>query len=534
MRNDNSGVAALKKDGVLTINTKAKANILNEQFKKAFTTESSAEPIPVKEPSTHPDMNNITISEQGVKKLLQKINPNKATGPCPDQICGKILKEMQEHLCTAITLIFQKSLDTHTIPTDWKHANVCAAFKKGDKHNAINYRPISLTCILCKIMEHIIASQVMQHLEKNNILYNLQHGFRSKRSCETQLISFIQDLAKDNNNIQTDVIVMDFAKAFDKVPHKRLLYKLEYYGIKSNTLKWIGDFLHDRTQTVNLDGEQSDKIAVTSGVPQGTVLGPILFLIYINDFPEYLQHSTLRLFADDSIIYRNIKNEQDACKLQQDLDAAAKWEKDWLMSFHPDKCSILRVTTKRNPVVHDYILHGHTLTTETATKYLGITIQSDLKWNQHIDNITSNASRQLNFLKRNLKVTSETIKERAYKSLVRPKLEYSSCVWDPHNKNQINQIEMVQRRAARYTCKSYHNTSSVSDMLQHLQWPTLRLRRIQTRLIVFYKVIHHHLAIYPTDLLIPSDTRTRNKHSYHFKHIYASKDSYKFSFYLKQ
>ena len=131
---------------------------------------------------------------------------------------------------------------------------------------------------------------------------------------------------------------MDFAKAFDKVPHKRLLYKLKYYGIDNNVLEWIGDFLQDRTQTVTLDGEQSDKIDATSGIPQGTVLGPILFLIYINDFPDYLKHSTLRLFADDSTIYRNIKNKDDSQKLQEDLDSASQWERDWLMSFHPDKC----------------------------------------------------------------------------------------------------------------------------------------------------------------------------------------------------
>ena len=207
---------------------------------------------------------------------------------------------------------------------------------------------------------------------------------------------------------------MDFAKAFDKVPHKRLLYKLGFYGIRNNTLNWIQDFLHLRTQTVILEGTHPNKIDVTSGVPQGTVLGPILFLLYINNFYEYLSFSTLRLFADDSIIYKHIRSPDDSVKLQRDLDAAARWEQDWLMSFHPDKCSVLHITSKRNPITHNYILHGHTLSVETSTKYLGITIQNNLKWNKHIDNITANASRQLNFLKRNLKVPSTKIKERAY------------------------------------------------------------------------------------------------------------------------
>ena len=235
---------------------------------------------------------------------------------------------------------------------------------------------------------------------------------------------------------------------------------------------------------------------------------PILFLIYINDFHEYLTHSTLRLFADDSIIYKEIRSSNDTYKLQSDLDAAAKWEQDWLMSFHPDKCSVLQITTKKQPIQHNYILHGHTLTTETSTKYLGVTIQNNLKWNEHINIIASSATKQLNFLKRNLKVTSSKIKERAYQSIVRPKLEYNCCTWDPHHQYQIHQLEMVQRRAARYVTNRYHNTSSVNSMLQDLNWPTLQQRRLRTRLIFFYKITHNLVAIHPSNLLFPIDSRT--------------------------
>ena len=161
--------------------------------------------------------------------------------------------------------------------------------------------------------------------------------------------SFVQELCStDDKNIQTDVIVMDFAKAFDKVPHKRLLYKLDYYGIRNDILLWVQDFLPLRSQTVLLEGIHSSQITVKFEVPQCTILGPIIFLIYINDFHEYLKYSTLQLFADDNIIYRNIKTDNDTTLLQHDLDAAAKWKQDWLMSFHSDKCTVLRIyTTKR-------------------------------------------------------------------------------------------------------------------------------------------------------------------------------------------
>jgi retron-type reverse transcriptase len=176
-------------------------------------------------------------------------------------------------------------------------------------------------------MEHIVTKHVMNHLENNKIIYELQHGFRHNRSCETQLRPFIQELSEtDNKNIQTDLIIMDFAKAFDKVPHHRLLYKLNYYGISGPTLHRISAFLTNRTQTVVIDGKTSSTVPVTSGVPQGTVMGPVLFLVYINDLSDYLTHSHLSLFADDSIIYMQIKSQHDCDKLQQDLDAAARWK----------------------------------------------------------------------------------------------------------------------------------------------------------------------------------------------------------------
>ena len=195
---------------------------------------------------------------------------------------------------------------------------------------------------------------------------------------------------------------MDFAKAFDKVSHRWLLCKLIYYGIETHTLNWIQAFLTDKTQTVVSDGVTSNTVPVTSGVPQGTVHGPFLFLIYINDFPEYLTHSKLRLFADDSIIYKEITCQNDCKKLNSDLDAAARWEAEWLMAFHPDKCVVLTITQKKTPFKHDCILHNHILEPVTSAKYIGVTLQSNLKWNTHIDNITSNGNKSLGYLKRNL------------------------------------------------------------------------------------------------------------------------------------
>jgi hypothetical protein len=205
----------LKKEGQLVADTKQKANILNEQFKSVFTTES-IDNIPNKGVNPHPVIPSLIITTPGIQKLLNNINPHKASGP--DNISGRILKDLQNFTAPILTIIFQKSLQTVCIPSDWKHANVAPVYKKGEKYNAVNYRPISLTCISGKIMEHVIIKHIL------SLLYDLQHGFRHSRSCETQLLSFVQELAANSDkNIQTDLIIMDFAKAFDKVPHQRLL-----------------------------------------------------------------------------------------------------------------------------------------------------------------------------------------------------------------------------------------------------------------------------------------------------------------------
>ena len=211
---------------------------------------------------------------------------------------------------------------------------MCGVFKGGQKSNPCNYRPISFTCIASKVFEHIVHSHVMKHFDSNRILTDVQHGFRAKRPTVTQLIITIHDLAKtmqDNKCIHATVL--DFRKAFDKVPHQRLLRKLDYYGIRENLLKWFESFLIWRTQSVICDGSQSKSIMVTSGVLQGTVLGP-LFLLCVNDLPANLQ-SSVRLFADDALLYGITSNEDDCNRLQADLFEAERWQDRWQMRFNP-------------------------------------------------------------------------------------------------------------------------------------------------------------------------------------------------------
>ena len=325
-RCDNNGVAPLRgQDGMTYSDPKSKADILNKQFSSVFTQEPQ-DTMPNLGESPHPTMPDITIHTGGVTKLLRNIKPHKAAGP--DNISARILKETADQIAPALSLVCQASLTQGCVPDDWKLANVAPIFKKGDRSKASNYRPVSLTCTL----EHIVSSNVMSHLDAHGILTDAQHGFRRRRSCETQLILTVQDLAQGiEDKQQIDVILLDFSKAFNKVPHRRLLHKLDYYGVRGRNRQWITHFLHGREQTVVLNGASSPSAPVTSGVPQGTVLGPLLFLAYINDLPTNVTHSQARLFADDCIVYRNISTQADADKLQEDLDRFQDWERTWMM-----------------------------------------------------------------------------------------------------------------------------------------------------------------------------------------------------------
>jgi hypothetical protein len=366
-RTDNSGAPSLKLNGKLYCDPITKSNILNQQFKSAFsfTSNEFADSHRMSD-ADYPIMSDFKFTSNGIEKLLKGLNAHKAPGP--GNLSPFLLKELSSEIAPLLQLVYQKSLDTSCVPEDWRKASVTHIYKKGPKYLAENYRPVSLTSVCCKIMEHVLASSIMRHGEDNGILYQLQHCFRRNRSCETQLIEFIDDLTKNlQEGLQTDVLVMDFAKAFDKI------HKIHQYGIRGKVNSWIKSWLSGRNQTVVVEGVNSSQVDVDSGIPQGSVFGPSLFIYYINDLQDRLR-STVRLFADDTIAYLSITSEDDAEHLQEDLDKLTQWGDDWHMQFHPAKCTVLTVTNKRNPIVAEYTIRGQLLAAVTSAKYLGVTI----------------------------------------------------------------------------------------------------------------------------------------------------------------
>ena len=328
----------------------------------------------------------------------------------------------------------------------------------------------------------------MNDSDANNVLTDLQHGFLKARSCETQVITTIHDLASNlDNNIQTDLQILDFSKAFDTVPHKRLSLKLNLYGIRGPLLKWIECFLTNRSQSVVLNGYSSTSIPVLSGVPQGTVLGPLLFLIYINDLPNQIS-SQIRLFADDCILYRQIYSINDCNILQNDLLKLQSWQDKWLLKFNSAKCHTMAITTKRSPTHFSYHLNNSVLSRVSSTPYLGVTITNNLCWKDHIHSIASKARRLLGILQRNLHSCSQGVKDIAFKTIVLPSIEYCSSVWDPFHHKFKDELEMVQRRGARFVFNTYDRHSSVTTTLNIFKWPSLKTRRHSNILSLFSKL----------------------------------------------
>ena len=299
-------------------------------------------------------------------------------------------------------------------------------------------------------------------------------------------------------------------------------------------MKWIGRWLTGRSQQVIVDGENSPQSRVRSGVPQGTVLGPLMFLIYINDIGVGVQ-SSVRLFADDSLVYRVVDSEMDAAALQRDLDRLCGWARDWHMTFNPAKCYVLSITNKSAPIRSVYTMLGHRLQQVEHHPYLGVELSRNLDWGPHINNIIPKAQRSLNFIRRNLGGCSSNTKDKAYKSLVRPILEYGAAAWDPYHSVHINRIEGVQRRAARFVegIRKDDRSTSVTDAINVLGWRSLQERRLVARLAMLYKAVHNQAACYIPEYYRPVVTNRRASHDQQYATPHARVDTYKFSFFLR-
>ena len=501
------GISALKdEDGNLKTTDKEKADILNDYFASVYTTDGKDIPnLDECSKSNGISIDSIRITPEAIENKLKNLDPNKAQGP--DNIPPKVLKELRQEISTPLSIIFNKSLESGKLPDDWKTAIVTAIHKKGSKNEAGNYRPVSLTCILCKILESIIRDAIVGHFTEHKLYAQCQHGFRNNRSCISQLLEVIEDLTVHFDGESVDIVYLDFRKAFDTVPHQRLLVKLKSYGITGELYKWIEDFLVGRTQKVRVGDTVSDTSEVTSGIPQGSILGPILFTIFINDLPEGLKN-ICKIFADDTKVYGSSKESKS---IQEDIDKLQEWSLKWNLYFNVDKCKVMHIG-KNNPETKYTMKKGDSLSdiiTCEEEKDLGVTFDRYLNFNKHIEQAIGKANKMLGLIKRTFSYLNKDIFLKLYKSLVRPHLEYGNIVWNRLLKKHSISIENVQRRATKILKQCKHLT--YQERLNYLDLHSLKGRRLRGDLIETYKMFNGYTDSDPFKFFEKSKTDiTRN------------------------
>ena len=382
MRTANISVNKLLKtdSAELTSTDEEAAEVLSKFFKRVFTIEKDGPvELPVSDMlSVRIPVTPVTFDIDTVMKKLSKLKSDKSPGP--DGLHPMILNRCADAIAEPLTWIFQKSFDTGTVPSDWRTANISPIFKKGSRRDPGNYRPVSLTSVVCKVMESIIRDDMVILLEEEGLFNPSQHGFMKKRSCLTNLLECFEEWTKVlDDGFGINVIYLDYRKAFDSVPHKRLITKLQSYGFHSKTIAWIEYFLKDRWMRVRVRGSYSGWFEMISGVPQGSVLGPILFLLYVNDLPSWIQNS-MKMFADDTKVWQKIVEDSDSSFLQADLKSLEEWSERWQLKFNPAKCKVihighkLRTSYKMSDNGVDKVLED-----VSEEKDLGVFVTSDLK-----------------------------------------------------------------------------------------------------------------------------------------------------------
>ena len=486
---------------------KDKADAFNSFFLHHSDIDTSNAQLPSNSNLPECALTNINVTENDVTDLLKDIDVSKATGP--DGISPRLLKEAGSAISKRLSKLFNLSLETKTVPDIWKRANVIPIYKKGEKTKIDNYRPISLLSCVGKLCERVVFKYVFNYFRTNFLLSIYQSGFQPGDSTVNQLIKVYHMLCEAlDSKKEVKIVFCDISKAFDRVWHDGLVYKLKRMGIRGSLLSWFIHYLKDRQQRVVIQGSASEWGKIKAGVPQGSVLGPLLFLVYINDITEDVV-SNIRLFADDTSLFINIEDPVSSARLiNSDLEKINQWSSRWLVSFSAEKTKSMTISNKSMPIQHPPLNFGGEVKSQVDKhKHLGITLSCDLTWQSHIDDIVSKAETRSNIMLRLYYLLDRKTLETMYILFVRPTLEYGDTIWCNLTETQSQQIEQVQKRAGRIVSGATRGTPN-DDLLRELGWATMEKRRTLHRLILFHKILNGHSPPYLRDT-IPSTVSQR-------------------------
>ena len=480
-------------DGALIIDPRKRAELLNNTFKDYFTIDNHTLPQCNQKASPAQNLSNVIFTTTATERAMKKLKITTAGGP--DGIPPIFLKHCIKELCGPLTVLFELSFEYAYLPPEWKMGYVTPIFKKGARTDPRNYRPIVLTSSLCKLMESIIKDQLVSYFHTNNFFTKHQHAFLVHHSTATNLLECTFDWSLSlHSSFATDVVYIDFARAFDSIVFAKLLFKLELYGISGNLLKWISGFISNRVQCVVLENIFSNVSTVLSGVPQGSVLGPILFIIFINDIVNVCEgNAVLKLFADDAKLFAKIVT--NSSSLQSSLDNLIEYAHDSQLSINISKCFFMSICKSISCKPTQYLIEDKLLDKRTSASDLGVIITTDMDFKQHISSIVSRALQRSGVFFRGFTSRDLLLLRKAFITYIRPIVEYNTVIWNPTAVHLTDLVESVQRKFSKRIHSISHLT--YAERLLKLNLESLELRRLRFDLIHYFKFI---VLKHPDDL----------------------------------
>ena len=484
-----------------------KSEALNKQFAASFTVpDSASNNVTDSEKANRTELNRITFTEIKVLNYLTKLNTKSSCSL--DNIPNIFLKKLGIHLAYPLKSIFEVSFQLGQIPLDWKTAKIIPLSKKPSPTSSLDdYRPISITSSCCKLMESIINAELKHFCENNHVFTDFQFGFRQNKSTDLNLLTCLNDWTKNfEENSATDVFYADFRKAFDTVSHQKLLAKLDSVGIKGKLLDWITQYLKDRLQFVNINQAFSSTIPVTSGVPQGSVISPTLFCLFINDIVKVIKQSNVALFADDLKLHKKITHAADSIQLQEDINAVIEWSKENGLQLHPDKCVILHLNSKKNPKFN-YMIGTKQLNVVQSHRDLGVIIDNDLTFDTYISKLTSSCNQKVGALRRTYNSNNKDFFKKLFNCFIQSCLDFSTTAWSPRTVEQKRNIERIQRRFSKWVLNS---DQTYKQRLESLNLKSQLERRLENDLVMLFKLVKNpNLSTKLYDELTFIQNRTR-------------------------
>ena len=485
-RKQSSPISCIEADGLAHCDNQSIAKILNVHFStigtklamklKSFITLPSS-------PARSTDLPKFVfkpITEEFVRGQLKQLRTNKAIGL--DNISARLLKDSASAISKSLTKLFNQSLVTRTFPSLWKFGKVSALFKKGDRCDPNNYRPITVLPTLSKILEKAVHNQLYYFLNDNKIITSKQLGFRPKLSTNTALTHFTDNvlLNMDSGRL-TGAVFLDLSKAFDTVDHNLLLHKLKSVGLSEDTVNWFQSYLANRKQRTSVGDTLSVAVPITVGVPQGSILGPLLFLIYVNDLPSCQLASEIILYADDTVIYYSSTDLFDLeSKLNSDLATISNWFSSNLLTLNISKCNFVIFDNSRKlKLVNEVSLKVNSTAIDRSDsfKYLGVVINQTMSWSEHIDTISTKINQRIGMIKRIRHLLPLHAKLTLYNCLIIPLFDYGDTVWgDKNNDTLMGQLQVLQNKAAKVLLNLPPRSSS-TEALDRLDLKTLSQRR---------------------------------------------------------